>query len=1022
MIYKSTTIVISVLLFILNTHSFAQNSSKNSDVYFSNKAKLDTIKAHTKSKYGSEISNRNALVKLENFFDKNQNFDEKLECLSLLSSSYYLENNSDSALYYLKKGIVEVIRPKKTTNKDIINIFYNRYAAFLNDAGQYISSKEIYEEQLDYLRKNDTLGLARAYNNFAVLLNNLKENEQSLRYYDSCLTVLKRSGLDTASQLAKNAYLNQAMPKMNMGQFQEALESLRKSEINLVNMNMQDQPGEVIITSLYYAYVYTYKNEFPEDLENASKYAKRGYEMLYKINKDHFYMIYFYLILGDIEEKKGNLSQSLNFYKQAVALKTMLHGDVNDDMPSMLTILARLSSNIGQKDSASNYFNQIDKLYKRTNQLKTYDYIEYLFEDAEFQLKLKEIKLAENKLLQALKSYIPSYSWKNGIVDNPPLDLIPDSYQSAFFFIKKGEITKKIAELTDDTSLLNSSLDAYVIGILLLNKSKNAIFNIRSKSQYGQQKSIYFAEAIQLATALYRKTNDKIYWEKAYLLSDLNKSSNLKHHLNQKSNASQSLIPSELQAKELELKTEINLLEQQIYRDSFTKAIQSDSNDSTLQLIVKKKEEMNQLLASYKTNYPNYYSLQYGGQNFTNESIFDTKQTKSLRESKKLVVQYIEFEANFLLIYLKGKKEGLLKIDKDENLTYNLNKFINDSKNPNSKNFQASAYYLYQKLIEPVLKVEPSKHIIIIPDGVLNHINFEILIENPIAETNAFEKFNYLLKNHTITYQYASSLINFERVSLKKKEMDFLGFAPYQELGKPLFIAQTERSNNFDLTSYTALPFSEKEVASLSKKFSGKGYYGNEAKESYLKNEGKNSKILHFATHSHIDNNNPLFSSLLLSADDKEDGILYTHELYEMDLNADLVTLSACNSGFGEHQQGEGVISLARGFMYANVPNVLMSLWAVSDQSTSKLMTSFYDKVYDGESYSEAIRNAKLDYLQQADENTAHPYYWAGFVYLGDVESDKPNYFFYFFLGIATLVAIYFLTRRFRVGHVAKMR
>ena len=1014
--FNSIKLVITSLLFFLISSTFAQENSSDSTMFYLSKAKLDSIKIESRADGRSEIKNRDELKKLELFFKNNESYDEYLECLSLISSSFNQEAKWDSLLFYLKKGIVEVIRPKKTTHKQLINIFYNRYASFLVEAGQYLNSKEIHEEHLDYLRKNDTLGLAREYNNFAVLLNHIKESEQSLRYYDSCLTVLKRSSLDTASGLAQTAYLNQSMPKMNMGQFQEALESLRKSEINLVNMNMQDNPGEIIITSLYYAYVYCFKNEFPEDLENASKYAEKGYEMLYKINKEHYYMTYFYLILADIEERKGNFAKSVNFNKQAIGLKTKLHGEFNDDMPAMLTNLARVSSKVGQVDSAFYYYNQIEKFYDRPNQIKTYDYIEYLFENADFHLKNKQIELAENKLVQALKSYIPSYSWENGIADNPPFDLIPDNYQSAFFFIKKGEITKEMAELNKDLDLLKSSLDAYIIGILLLNKSKNAIFNIRSKSQYGQQKSIYFADAIQLATDLYSKTKDKVYWEKAFLLSDLNKSSNLKHHLNQKSNTAQRLIPLELQTKELELKTEINILEQQIYRDSFTKAIQSDSNDSTLQLIVKKKEEMNQLLTTYKTDFPNYYNLQYGGLNLTNKSIFDTNQTKALRASKKLIIQYIELENDILMIYLKGRKEGLFKIDKDQVFKDNLNKFINDSKNPKSKNFQASAYYLFEKLIEPVLKIEPSENIIIIPDGVLNHINFEILIDSPIEQSTAYGKFNYLVKKHTITYQYASSLINFDRVLLKKKGIDFLGFAPYQEVDKPYFIAQTERGSNIDLASFTALPYSQKEVTELSNKFSGKGYYGNEAKESYLKNEGQNSKILHFATHSHIDQNNPLFSCLLLSADDNEDGILYTHELYEMNLNADLVTLSACNSGYGELQQGEGVISLARGFMYANVPNVLMSLWAVSDQSTSKLMSLFYDKVYEGESYSEAIRNAKLDYLLQADENTAHPYYWAGFVYLGDVESDEPNYLYYFLFGIASLIALYFLYRRFRVS------
>ncbi|MCH7396717.1 CHAT domain-containing protein [Belliella sp. DSM 107340] len=895
----------------------------------------------------------------------------------------------------------------------IINIFYNRYAALLNDSGKYKQSRDVYLEQLDHLRKNDTTELARAYNNFAVLLNNLKENEQSLRYYDSCIALLKDWGLDTSSQLAKVTYLNRAMPQMNMGHFQEALESIGKCEITLANLNMQDNPGEIILTSLYYAYVYSYKNEFPEDLENALYYANKGYKMLYSINKDHFYMTYFYLVLADIEEKKGNLAQSLAYNKKAVALKTKLHGSSNDDMPSMLTNLGRVSSNIGQKDSASYYFATIHQIYQKPGQIKTYDFIEYLFEHSEFHLKNKESSLAKTKLLQALKNYIPSYSWEEGIAGNPSLEFIPESYQSAFFFIKKGEITKKIAEQTNDTELLNSALDSYIIGIILLNKSKNAIFNLRSKSQYGQQKSIYFNDAIELAMTLYQKTNEKSYAEKIFLLTDLNKSSNLKHSLNQRSNNSTKNIPIALQVQELELKTEINFLEQKLYRDSFTKAVKPSTNDSTLQMIVKKKEEMNNLLSVYKKNHPNYYNFQYGDIDFSSKNLFSKSLINSLRATNKLIIQFHEYEDGILLSYLKGKKEGVYQIDKNSSLKHHLNVIIDYSRNLTAKEYQASAHYLYQKLIKPVLESVPSEGIIIIPDGRLNHLNFEVLITELIEKDHDFKNLNYLIKKHTVTYQYASSLIKSDKPALDRKKIGFMGFAPYQQNEKPTYLTLAERSGDMTLASFSPLPFSDLEVENISKKFSGKGFYGNDAKESHLKKEGLNTNILHFATHSHIDERNPIFSSLLLSPDDNEDGILYNHELFEMNFNADLVTLSACNSGNGELQQGEGVISLARGFMYANVPNVLMSLWAVSDQSTSKLMSLFYDKVYEGESYSEAIRNAKLDYLSQADENTAHPYYWAGFVFLGEVESNEPNYLYYFLFGIASLIALYFLYNKF---------
>jgi CHAT domain-containing protein len=992
-----------------------QSQSIDSTEYRAMKAKLEIIIEQSRTEPKSEIKNRSSLQELEAKFKNGGYYDDYLESLLYLSYSYYFETKMDSNLVYLEKGISEVIRPKKAKNLAIINIFYNRYASFLNDDGQYRKSKELYQEQLEHLRKNDPSGLARAYNNFAVLLNNLKESEQSLRYYDSCLTILKKEGLESGSPLAFNTYLNQSMPKINVGQYQEALESLRKSELNLVKMNRQNNPGDIIITSLFYAYVYSHKNEYKEDLENAKNYAFKGYEMLYSINQEHFYMTYFYLVLADIEEKKGNLKQSLQLNKQAVALKVKLSGEINDDMPAMLTSVARVHSSLDQKDSAEHYFNQVKRIYEDPKQIKTYDYVEYLFEKADFYLKSNNSKQAEIVLLEALKGFIPTYSWDLGIADSPPFDLIPDVYQAAFFFIKKAEITRKIAETNNDIELLKSSLDAYSIGIILLNKSKSAIFNLRSKSQYGQQKSTYYSEAIQVASKLYKETNNKMYWEKAFLLSDFDKSSNLKNHLNQQSTAHQSTLPKSLLIKELELKTEINFLEKEVYRESFSKAIQSNSNDSTLQLIIKKKEEMNSLLHQYKEDYPNYYELQYGGLDFRNKNILNSDQTKSLRASNKLILQYHELEDAIMLTYLKGKNQGILTIDKDETFEKNLEEFITNTKNSNSKNFQNSAYFLYQELIEPVFREITSDHIIIIPDGSLNYINFEILISKPIAKNTDYREFNYLLKNHTITYHYSSSLIKFRQTNLNSKSITFTGFAPYQTNTEQKHIAQAERGMDIDFTSYSTLPYSDREVDGISQKFAGTAYYGLEAKESLLKNEGIYSNILHFATHSYIDTKNPIFSGLLLTADESEDGILYTHELFDLKLKADLVTLSACNSGFGEFQKSEGAISLARGFMYANVPNVLMSLWAVSDQSTSKLMEMFYSRIFNGENYSQAIRNAKLEYLANADDNLAHPYYWGAFVYVGDVESNEQNYFYYIIFSALLIVALIMLYRRIKL-------
>jgi CHAT domain-containing protein len=133
---------------------------------------------------------------------------------------------------------------------------------------------------------------------------------------------------------------------------------------------------------------------------------------------------------------------------------------------------------------------------------------------------------------------------------------------------------------------------------------------------------------------------------------------------------------------------------------------------------------------------------------------------------------------------------------------------------------------------------------------------------------------------------------------------------------------------------------------------------------------------------------NPLNSLLAFTNvdnnDTAEDNRLYAYEIYNLKLNAQMTVLSSCSSGFGKMQKGEGMMSLARGFIYAGCPSIVMTLWQVADQSSSELMTSFYKYLKKGKSKQEAMRLSKIDYLENADDLTSNPYFWSGFVVVGD--------------------------------------
>jgi hypothetical protein len=110
-----------------------------------------------------------------------------------------------------------------------------------------------------------------------------------------------------------------------------------------------------------------------------------------------------------------------------------------------------------------------------------------------------------------------------------------------------------------------------------------------------------------------------------------------------------------------------------------------------------------------------------------------------------------------------------------------------------------------------------------------------------------------------------------------------------------------------------------------------------------------------------------------------------------MKYNARLAVLSSCQTGYGKLQKGEGVMSLARGFMYAGCPSIIMTLWQVSDRSGARLMKDFYRSLKNGKDKTSSLRDAKLEFLRKADQLKAHPYFWSTYVIIGNASPLYPS-------------------------------
>ncbi len=306
-----------------------------------------------------------------------------------------------------------------------------------------------------------------------------------------------------------------------------------------------------------------------------------------------------------------------------------------------------------------------------------------------------------------------------------------------------------------------------------------------------------------------------------------------------------------------------------------------------------------------------------------------------------------------------------------------------------SEFFTNAGSLLYEELIKPAESfISKKSKLIIIPDGVLNYLPFEVILTEKKKTTAdiSYSDLPFLVKKYPVSYGQSASVL---KTLISKPEEEVRQGEVGRRLlafGDPLY----EDTLSNTLVKYPRLEFSGKEIENIASFFSKESseiYVRSRATEENLKRNSALNEFnyIHFATHGLIDETKPDLSSLVLTSgrNSGEDGFLQAAEIFDLKLNADLVVLSACQTGLGKLVRGEGMVGLTRAFMYAGTPSVLVSLWSVSDMSTATLMGEFYKNLIKNKlSKTDALRKAQLTMI--SDKKYAHPFYWAPFILIGD--------------------------------------
>jgi CHAT domain-containing protein len=678
--------------------------------------------------------------------------------------------------------------------------------------------------------------------------------------------------------------------------------------------------------------------------------------------------------LGVIALQQNDFPSAISFFEEAKKIYETNFGNGHVNIAFVLNYLAQTELETKKVNEAKNYAVKALEIYrqnygeKHPEISKTYNLLAKIAL-AERKSKRKKVRNALAFCQKSLQANSRNFESKNAN-DNPKNEDIYDPNIAASTLLLKGQILERYyGEVTLRTKHLKSALSALEQADLLSDKIRQSL---RSKSdQIALSSRTYeiHEDGLRIALMLRKITLRKnFYTEKAFFFAEKSKAATLLAAVTDTDAKTFAKIPQTLLTTEKNLKDSIAFYEQKIAQKPSEKEEQNFRN----RLFNLNKAYLD-FSENLEKNFPEYYNLKHN------------KNLVSLAELQKIIPHDARFQSYF--IAEKTNRIIVFGIEKNKIVISDLpkpedfEKFVvglrNAVKFKNDKLYAECAFRLYKELFPQKIS-KKIKYLTVIPDGILTSIPFECLLSKKKADTEniSYTELPYLIKDFAIGYAFSATLLT----QNSKKET--------QAVDKQnVFVCAPVR---FAEAKLSDLPQTEKEVELICKQFDGEALsltFENAHEGKIKSGILKDFSLIHFATHGTADEKSPDRSKILLSKESssQEDGCLYAGEIYNLEIKADLVTLSACETGLGKRAKGEGVIGLSRAFLYAGAKNIIVSLWAVADESTANLMIAFYEKIR-----REAPLNEFSKTLQQAKKQSiaegkfAHPYYWAAFVLIGN--------------------------------------
>ncbi|WP_282080976.1 CHAT domain-containing protein [Aquimarina algiphila] len=877
-----------------------------------------------------------------------------------LGLTYDRKEEYNKALPYLKKALSIRIKRLGEKHKDVA-ICYHVIGWIYKKKGEYDKGLFYLEKNLSTLMKidvKDYYNISRALNVLGVFYKNKGMYNEALKYFDQSIVAEKK--ILNYKKNSSKWYNNIGIVYMYKGEYNKALKYLKKAlQNNVVHRGEND-----IHVALNYnniANVYRLKKDYNQSL----KYYNKALRIRTKIlDPHHSDIAESHNDMGKLFIVKKEYNKAFYYVSSALKIRQNVFGEHHPDVADSYISLGNI------------YESKKEYKFALTNYQKALRIRRKVFGAYHPKVAVSNNDIANLYALQ--KEYKNSLLYyEKAIIANVKEDqyLNPNILLTSLAGRTKTYLNLyKEHKNIDD---LNQAIIAYKKADALINDIRQTFTTYQDKVAFAQKAKAIYQGAIQTQLLRYTTQKEQSILERAFYYAEKSKANTLKELLSEANAKNFTGLPNDMLVLEKELR-----IDKAFYQSKITDVRSETTVDSSkITRYENKLFEINRrqdsLTAILEKNYPKYYQLKHEN---TIVSVADIQ--KKLNERTTLV-EFFTADSSAYIFTVSKYKMAVQEVSTPD-LTGQIEKLREAITSQELSRYKTIAHELYTTLIHPIKDQLIGDELIIVPDGPLWHCNFELLLTQKDGSNNP-AALSYLLKDYAITYANAANLLfaksRSEEPIEKRQECLAFSFSEGDQVTSTNTMSMaTLRDAGGDL------PGTREEIKAISDIIDGQYYFGSQAIETNFKKNAGQYNILHLALHGDVDNERPENSKLYFtkSKDTIEDNLLYSHELFALDIPAELTVLSACNTGTGKIAKGEGIMSLGSAFQYAGTKSLLLTRWEVSDQTTPQVMKYFYTNLKQGMNKAKALQQAKLQYLATADINRTQPFYWGAFYLVGD--------------------------------------